>query len=69
MTELQAAFIRLDTHIQEVGDKNLQQVLIYDMIEVMNALAKPELEEYFNVCRQEEDSEEISQESSSQEEA
>ncbi len=57
MTDLQAAFIRLDTHIQEVGDKNLQQVLIYDMIDIMNALAKTELEDYFNGCEEKESNE------------
>lgn len=54
MTDLQAAFIQLDTYIQQVGDERLEQNLIYAMIDVMNALAKPELQDYHNGCKEEE---------------
>ena len=63
-TQLQVAFVELDAYIQQVGDNHLQQNLTYGMINIMNALAKPELEEYFNVCRQEEDSEKETSEGS-----
>ena len=55
MTDLQAAFIQLDTYIQQVDDKQLAQNLIYGMIDIMNALAKTELQEYFNDYPQEKD--------------
>jgi len=58
MTDLQAAFIQLDTYIQQVDDKQLAQNLIYGMIDIMNALAKTELQEYFNDYPQEKDHQE-----------
>jgi hypothetical protein len=54
MTDLQVAFIRLDMYIQQVDDNELAQKLIYGMIDIMNALAKKELEGYFNGCEEEE---------------
>ena len=48
------AFIALDADIQQVGDINLQQRLTYGMIDIMSALAKTELEEYFNGCEEKE---------------
>ena len=48
------AFIALDSDIQQVGDIHLQQRLTYGMIDIMNALAKTELDEYFNGCEEKE---------------
>ena len=53
-TQRQMAFIALDSDIQQVGDIHLQQRLTYGMIEIMNALAKTELDEYFNGCEEKE---------------
>ena len=58
MTDLQAAFIQLDIYIQQVDDNELAQNLIYGMINIMNALAKTELEDYFNGCEEKETGEE-----------
>jgi len=57
-TQLQMAFIALDADIQQVGDIHLQQRLTYGMIDIMSALAKTELEEYFNGCEEKESGEE-----------
>jgi len=57
MTDLQAAFIQLDIYIQQVDDNELAQNLIYGMINIMNALAKTELEDYFNGCEEKESNE------------
>ena len=53
-TQLQMAFIALDADIQQVGDIHLQQRLTYGMIDIMNALAKTELDEYFNGYKEKE---------------
>ena len=53
MTELQQAFINLDTYIQQVDDDSLQQKLIYGMIDLLLILNKQELKDYANGCKEE----------------
>ena len=58
MTELQQAFVNLDTYIQQVDDDSLQQKLIYGMIDLLLILNKQELKDYANGCSQKEGCEE-----------
>ena len=52
---MQESFIKLDKLIQKIPDKQLQQDCILAMIDIMNELARPELEQYFNQVLKEPD--------------